>query len=74
MVANSRVYIRKVHDEVVSVGFLGSLFDLLRRHVRPPVADVLGDGGGEQDGLLAHHADHSPQVAHVKRADVVAID
>lgn len=67
-------YIWKVHDEVISVCFLGRLFNLSLRDVRPAVSDVLGDGGGEEDRLLAHDSDHFSQVADVKSADVVAID
>lgn len=67
-------YVRKVHDEVVSVSLLGGLYDLLLRHVRSAISDVFSDGGGKEDGLLAHHADHLSQVADVKCADIVAIN
>ena len=67
-------YIRKVHDEVVSVGLLGSLLNLLLRHIRSAVFDVLGNGGGKEDGLLTNHSDHLSQVADVKRTDVMSVN
>lgn len=67
-------YIRKVHDEVVSIGLLGSLLNLLLRHVGSAVSDVLGDGGGKKDGLLTHHSDHLSQVADIKRTDVMTVN
>lgn len=69
-----RPHVWKVHDEVVSVGLFRGSFDLLLRHVQPAVSDVLGDGGGEKNGLLADHSDHLPQVADVEGADVVTVD
>lgn len=52
---NHYPYFRKIHDKVVSVGHFGSGFDLLLRDVLLAIADVLGDGGGEQNGFLADH-------------------
>lgn len=67
-------YIGQVHNEVVSIGLSGCLFDLLLCHVRPAISDVLSDGGGKEDGLLTHNTDHLPQVADVKRTDVVTVN
>lgn len=67
-------YVGKVHNEVVSVSLLGSLYDLFLRHVRPAISDVLSDGGGKEDGLLTHHSDHLSQVTDVKRTDVVTVN
>lgn len=67
-------YVRKAHNEVVCIGLLGSLFDLLFGHVKSAVSDVLCDGGGEENRLLTHHAEHLSQVADVKRTDVVPVN
>lgn len=67
-------YIWKVHNEVISVGFLGRLFNLSLCNVRPAVSDVLGNGGGKEDRLLTHDSDHFSQVSDVKTADVVTIN
>lgn len=63
----------QVHDEVVGVGLLGGLDDVI--HVDPgsPVADVLGDGGGEEHGLLLHDANQRAQPLDVQPSDVMTV-
>ncbi len=43
----------KAGDEVVCIGGLSSLLDLLPAGARPTEADVEADGGGKQNRLLA---------------------
>ena len=49
-------------DEVVSLGVLGRLDDLLFGGVRVAPQQILPDGAGEQDVVLEHHADAVAQV------------
>lgn len=63
----------EIHDEVVSISFLGGFLDLLLCHIRSAISDVFRDGSSKEDGLLTHHSNHLSQVAYVKSADVVAI-
>ena len=59
----------------MDVGGLGSLHHLIVRHLPEvgSVADVLGDGGVEEDRLLGHDPNLGPQPADVEVAKVVAI-
>ena len=57
----------------MSVGLLGGGSDLVQRDVRMAVADVVGDGGGEEDGLLADHAYLVPQPFELQVSDVMAV-
>ena len=58
----------------MSVGRLRRLDDLLVRGIEPAVADVPGDGAGEQQRLLEHEADLAAQRAQGQAADVVAVE
>ena len=42
--------------------------------VRPPVANVVADGVGEQEGVLQHDADAPPQAVLGHAANVLAVD
>jgi len=55
----------QVADELVRVGALGRLMDLLLRRVRSPEADVVEDSGLEQRRLL--HATRRGPVGDVLR-------
>lgn len=58
-------YIRQFHDEIIGVGLARSLLDLVLCDIVSAITDVLGNGGGEQHRLLAHHAYQASQVAHI---------
>ena len=66
-------YLWQVQDEVVGVGLLGCHDDVVHGDSRATVADVLGDGGGEEDGLLLHDADERAQPLDVEASDVMTI-
>lgn len=67
-------YVGKVHYEVVSISLLRGCYNLLIRHVRTAISDVLRNGGGKEDGLLTHHSNHFSQVTDVKRTYVMTIN
>ncbi len=69
-----RIYLWKPHDEVVRVGVAAGVLDLVLRDAVVPVADVLGDGRGEEHGFLTHHADVSAQPLDVHFAYVHPVD
>ena len=48
---------RQAGHEVVDVGGARRRLDLLVAGVQPSVADVVGDGAAEEDGLLRHQRD-----------------
>ena len=66
-------YPRQVHDEGVGVGLLGGGDDVVHGDPGAAVADVLGDGGGEQHRLLLHDADQRAQPLDVQPSDVMAV-
>ena len=61
-------------DELVRLRALRGQFDLGEGGVRARVGDVLGDGGGEQEGIVADDRDRVAQRAQVDLADVGAVD
>ena len=70
------VAVLQASDEVMRVGEPGGLLNLLgaRLLAVQPLGDVGEDRAGEEDGLLADEADLASEVAHVERAQVVAIE
>src|SRR5690606_2086627 len=48
------VTLRKLHDEVVRIGALGSGNDLIRLGIEPSISNVLADGATEQQHVLGH--------------------
>lgn len=66
-------YLRQRHDEVVGISCLGSLDYVFHRGIFSAVADVLGDGGGEEHRLLLHNSNLSSEPLNVKGADVMAV-
>lgn len=65
--------LRQVHDEVVGVGLLGGIDDVVHGDARSPVADVLRNGGGKQHRLLLHYTDERAQPLDVQPSDVMTI-
>ena len=51
------VLLGEADDEIVGVGRLGSGDDLVHGRLEPAVADIVGDGVGEQQRLLLDEAD-----------------
>lgn len=54
----------------VGIGLLSSLFYLPLRYINSSVADVLGDGGTEQNRFLADHTNLLAQPGQVHLLDV----
>ena len=46
------VAVRQLADEMIGIRHFGCLDDILIRGIQPPVADVLHDRIGEQEGIL----------------------
>ncbi len=67
------LYLRKIHDEVVSIGLLGGFYNLLHGDSRTAVADVLSDRGGEQNRFLFHYANKRTQPLDIQASDVMTI-
>src|SRR5829696_7814232 len=71
------VAVRQIHDEAVGVDHAGRRFDLpaarLSGVARTAVADVLGDGAGEQEGFLQHDPYVRPQVLAGHLPDVPSV-
>ena len=61
-------------DEVASLGYLERFPHLRFGGVGFAVAEVGGDGAGEQVGLLGNQADRSPQGVRVDVANVYPVD
>ena len=51
------VALRQLLDDLVNLGHLAGLHDVLERGVRVGKDEVLVDGAGEQRRLLRHHAE-----------------
>lgn len=66
-------YLWQVHDEVVGVGCLGSSNYIFHRCIFSAVANVLCNGGGEQNGLLLHYPNLRSKPLNIKRANVMAV-
>lgn len=66
-------YLWQVHDEIVGIGCLGSLNYIFHCCILSAIANVLCNGGGEQNGLLLHYPNLSSKPLNVKRANVMAI-
>ena len=60
-------------DEVVRLRAPGGRFDLLDRGVGAGVGDVLGDRGGEQEGVVADDRHRGAQRAQAHLADVGSV-
>ena len=63
----------KLHDESVRICLLCSGDDVIHGDVRPAVAYVLSDGGGEQHRLLLHDANQGTQPLDVQPSDVMTV-
>lgn len=61
LILYSSYHLRKIHDEVVSIGLFGGFYNLLHGDSRTAVSDVLCDRGGEQNRLLFHYANKGTQ-------------
>lgn len=70
------LYLRKWHDKVVKLGFLGGIDDLIHADFPQVVAvlDVLLDAAVKQDGLLGHDANLGTQEGHADSSRVMAIN
>lgn len=66
-------YLRQIHDKVVGVGLLGCSDDVIHSGVFPSIANVLCDGGGEQDRLLFNNANQGPQPLDIKGTEIMPI-
>ncbi len=65
--------LRKLLDKGESIGVGSSAQDLLIRGLWAAIADVLPDGAGEQQGLLAHQAYVGSQPMQLQVSDVMPI-
>ncbi len=68
------VALGKFLDEAVRIGGARGGLDFGARRAGPAVADVLGDGGGEEDRLLRHRPDLPPQEGRIQFPQVVAVE
>ena len=68
------VAVRQLADEAVGLRRPRRGHDLLARRLRPAEADVRGDGVGEQERVLEHHADRRAERREGEGADVVPVE
>ena len=68
------VAIRQGADKIVGVGLAGDFLNLLLRGIRQTVADVLGDGAGEEEGHLRDDTDLAVQGGLGDGANIDIID
>ncbi len=73
LILYSSWHLRKIHDEVVSIGLFGGFYNLLHGDSRTAVSDVLSDRGGEQNRLLFHYANKGTQPLDIQASDVMTI-
>src|SRR4029450_2634344 len=68
---NGFVALLEARDEIMCVGELGEMDDLIHRGVAAAVADVLGDRAIEEEDFLLDDAEQAAIAVHL---DVAAID
>ena len=61
-------------DEMVGAGLARGRLHFPIGGIKPPVADVLAHGAGEQPRILQHHGEQIPHIGAGKLADVGAAD
>mmetsp|Transcript_28399 Transcript_28399/g.67582 ORF Transcript_28399/g.67582 Transcript_28399/m.67582 type:complete len:251 (-) Transcript_28399:186-938(-) len=64
----------EVHDRVVDLGRLGSLFHVVLGGVRAPVRQIVLDGVVEEHRVLGHHSDGLPQRLLLHIPDILPVD
>lgn len=69
----SNWHLRKIHDEVVSIGLFGSFYNLFHADSTSAVSDVLSDRSGEQNRLLFHYSNKGAQPLDIQASDVMTI-
>ena len=74
VVATSTLPILQAQDELMRVGVLGCLDDLLEARLRPTIGDVVADRAMQQRRILRHYRDRAPQAFLRHAADVLAVD
>lgn len=69
----SNWHLRKIHDEVVSIGLFGGFYNLFHADSTSAVSDVLSDRSGEQNRLLFHYSNKGAQPLDIQASDVMTI-
>lgn len=73
LILYSNWHLRKIHDEVVSVGLFGSFYNLFHGDSTSAVSDVLSDCSCEQNRFLFHYTNKGAQPLDIQASDVVTI-
>ncbi len=68
------VSVFRFHDEIVGVGYAGSLYDLFACGIGNAEGDIVVEGIVEENGLLVDIAHECAQVVYAHILDIGAVD